>query len=285
MTDSPTRVTTNPSVDVCWQKLVRDAEAEPAPTENLDLASAVMREVSVDFARRFIERYEWLGTLGPHHQHRYGLFFDEHFCAGVTTFAIGNVGVNSDKHLRWGIEREQFAYLERGAAASWAPKCSNSRLVALSCKDMARNHGVLIVCAFADRDAGEVGTIYQACNWTHVGTAGGGHQLITPTGAVRDRTVIHHFAKQRGWTYHQAQDWLVAHGCRVQYSSKKLEYVWVAPNAPKAVKAKVAEASRPYPKRAKQASDGDQPSSGGAAPTRPLQLLRPYQLDLWEACR
>ena len=57
--------------------------------------------------------------------------------------------------------------LNRGVCLHWTPKGTNSHLISEAVKQLPMKYEV--VTATVDPDAGEIGTIYQACNWHYVG--------------------------------------------------------------------------------------------------------------------
>jgi hypothetical protein len=60
--------------------------------------------------------------------------------------------------------------LGRGACVHWCPDYGASMLVNGSCRLLfGKNSNPIVVVAYSDWDAGEVGTIYQACGWIYLG--------------------------------------------------------------------------------------------------------------------
>ena len=62
--------------------------------------------------------------------------------------------------------------LNRGACVHWAHEHSASFLIARSCRLMT-DKGFHIFVAYSDPEAGEVGTVYQACGWSYCGNVSG----------------------------------------------------------------------------------------------------------------
>ena len=103
------------------------------------------------------------------------------------------------------------ALIQRGACASWTPKNLGSRLVMFSCRWMVENTTKRIFVAYSDPEAGEIGTIYQACNFDYLGNKFGSNKnYVLPNGKhVGPRTFtrtgsMKKWAKQLGikWEEH-----------------------------------------------------------------------------------
>jgi hypothetical protein len=174
------RLTFREKTDVCWQKQLRDEHLpEGVPdVPHLDVGKAIVRPVSWHLAKQIILAYEWLGTMGAGVTNYYGIFFGN-YCAGVTTFAPAGFNIPSLAKT-FKIEGSKLRYLARGANVHWSPKGANSKLIAHSLKFEKALGGKLAI-AFADSDAGEIGTVYQATNWIYVGkTTSSWKQWVSP---------------------------------------------------------------------------------------------------------
>src|SRR5207302_1647154 len=69
-----------------------------------------------------------------------------------------------------GPQLAKAAYqLCRGASTHWAPKHAPSMLVGQALRRLKTRTGARVVVAYADPEAGEIGTIYQATNALYVG--------------------------------------------------------------------------------------------------------------------
>ena len=132
---------------------------------NLSSNNAIIKEINRDTAKPLILRYEWLGTLPANYMKYVGLFFDG-YLAGVCCFT----------NVKFGGKYTIFNYeafcLGRGACVHWSPKWAGSFLVANSCKLLFGKQKPIILVAYSDWSAGEIGTIYQACNWYYLGHKG-----------------------------------------------------------------------------------------------------------------
>jgi hypothetical protein len=158
-----------------------------------------------------------------------------------------------------------------------------------------------IVVAYADSDAGEIGTVYQAANWTYIGQGSRGgtpeivapngrayngrrlgqvgqaSQFVAPNGRVYDHKLPYSLRAQRGAlktvSWIAQKEALLAAGWAEQPSNPKHRYVCVLDRSDTALVERIERMRQPYPKRAKQSSDApaDQAGEGGAAPTGTLQ--------------
>lgn len=245
-----TRETFRPIVDgaPAWQKQLRDRIARPAPPIELDLKRAIVRPVSRATAERVILEYEWLGTL-PSTRRHYGIFFGP-YLAGVTAVAVGNGAGGAFGAVQFGIERLELATLQRGACVSWAPIGTNSKLVAWTVRLLALDEPrVRLMIAFADSEAGEVGTIYQAAGWTYLGPGATVVEWLAPNGGIRNNaTVLKRERRGRRSTV-----WMAARlreaGWREQRSNPKGRYAVVVDRTDQALIDRLAAMALPYPKR------------------------------------
>lgn len=108
----------------------------------------------------FIARYEWLGKMG---------YAARWVFTARYNGKLGGVVVLSEPigYSNYGMKYE--ALIQRGASAAWTPKNLGSRLVMFACKWMVQNTDKRLFVAYSDPEAGEIGTIYQACNFDYLG--------------------------------------------------------------------------------------------------------------------
>lgn len=101
--------------------------------------------------------------------HRFIATYKGHL-AGVVIMATPNCFSNllgaDKKHLE--------KLISRGACISWSPKNLGSALVMFAVRWMAKNTEFRYFTAYSDTEAWELGTIYQACNFTYLGKESGG---------------------------------------------------------------------------------------------------------------
>jgi hypothetical protein len=242
------RSTFREASEACWQKQIRDRYNHiPGPAVELDLSAARIKRVDVNTAKKIIHQYEWLGTMGAGTVRNYGIFFGM-FCAGVTCYACSGAVAVLAKTFR--VETGQLSYLTRGACVHWAPKGTNSKLISHSCR-MEREHGIKIVVAFADSDAGEVGTVYQASNWTYIGKSETGwKQFVSAQGKIWSWNALCSYARINKKTTAAVIDGLLTRGWRMQMSNPKGRYVYILDRADRGLVDLVDSMRQPYPKRA-----------------------------------
>ncbi len=161
-------------VGTAHQKIIRDKKAQE-DTHNLfgaywtnidlNLKKAVVKEVDLVTASKIITEYEWMGCMAAVNFYAYGIYFDGH-CGGVVVFGpeySENLGV-WDKYDYTG----KILLLSRGVCLHWTPTNTNSKLIMTAIKMLPPQYKV--ITATTDHLAGEIGTIYQACNFHYVGS-------------------------------------------------------------------------------------------------------------------
>lgn len=246
--------------DVAWQKQLRDryeSEGVP-PVPHLDVGRARVRRVSRKLAAQIILKYEWLGTMAQTSIH-YGLFFGA-YCAGVTCVAAGAATGGVNAHKEFGVQRSELATLARGANVHWSPAGANSKLVSWTCRLLAKDTRCRVVIAYSDTDAGEIGTIYQACNWVYIGQGMPTMQFVAPNGRIYDQKIVydirrrHNTLKTVSWGDQRRA--LVDAGWREQWSNPKHRYVCVLDKNDRALVDLVESKRKPYPKREVQHAGG-----------------------------
>jgi hypothetical protein len=153
-----------------WQRKIRESHAalqDPLLAEKqalaVSLSNATVEEIDYKTAKALIEQYEWLGNMGTT-DFSFGLYFGG-YLAGVVCF--GRTAGTRTAASVCGPEYEHMAKtLCRGACVHWAHPHSASYLISKACRLMSEK-GFHIFVAYSDAEAGEVGTVYQACNWLH----------------------------------------------------------------------------------------------------------------------
>jgi hypothetical protein len=170
----------------CHQRKIREAAAlteidDPEALEAAkDIKNAVVREIDRKTAESVILKYEWLGNMGNSARY-FGIYFKHpttgsEYLAGVNCFGHpGSISINQicgKEHV------EKIYWLARGACVHFAHPHAGSLLTTEACKlfgkpwktrDGKDMPAKFVFVATADSDAGECGTIYQACNWFYVG--------------------------------------------------------------------------------------------------------------------
>lgn len=245
-------------VGVCHQKKKRDEYLRlGSPDIDLDLKTARVRPVTRDFAKQIIMKYEWLGTMTSSTFH-YGIFFGP-FCAGVTCVCLGGVtsAVQAAKML--GINDNELAGLLRGACVHWAPKGANSKLLAWTVKFLRRDTPARILLAYADTDAGEIGTVYQAAGWDYIGKGISNLQFISPEGREYTNKLPYDICRKYGFKNFgknrigDITAKLLERGWTTKKSTAKHRYVVVMDQRDRLLRARIDQLKKPYPKRAAKA--------------------------------
>jgi hypothetical protein len=166
---------------ICHQKIRRDQTLEedfkngaPKNAEITDFTFA--HEKMASEHKKFIERYEWLGTVGRGTKWTFTARYKNGLLGGVVLISEPNAYMK-------GFGKERESLIHRGACASWTPKNLGSKLVMFSCRWMVQNTTKRLFSAYSDPEAGEIGTIYQACNFDYLGSGWGSKtRLILPWG-------------------------------------------------------------------------------------------------------
>jgi len=135
----------------------------PVVPENISLASAQFKRIDYLTAKPIIEEHEWIGTMPLPKSCRFmfGVYF-ENILGGVTVF------VEPSTRQFNAMNPRQVVQLNRGACVWWTPTNTASWLITKSC-DYMKDEGIKAVIAYCTPEAGEIGTIYQACNFLYVG--------------------------------------------------------------------------------------------------------------------
>lgn len=239
---------------ICWQKLVAEqarleyeASGKPRFWEDidLDLKKSVVRPVSRAIAEKIILKYEWLGDMAITDTF-YGIFFEE-FCAGV--ICICSYGVYAGNGLIFGIKDRYLSYFARGACTFWAPKGTASRLLSVATRLEAKR-GQKACIAYSDPNAGEVGTVYQACNWYCLGRTAPSKAFSNGKRHISDRT-LSNFAGRKKIKYSEAIDMFLQNGYELIRIPPKFRYgkILATGEEGRAIYEKIKPLITPYPKR------------------------------------
>ena len=230
----------------CYQRVIRDSIAAKEPRPTLPrLAAPEVRVIPSRQAKEVILKYEWLGTMGRA-VICVGLF-DKGELLGAVCF--GWPGSPESRDICGSEHRGKAICLERGACVHWAPKNAGSYLVSHACALVRKELGYSIFYAYSDEDAGEIGTIYQACNWLYLGQGLGRtpgrlrEYFELPCGKILSSRSLRH----QGLTKIQA----LALGWVVKYQKPKHKYIWFegSKRERKALRAALRYAPKSYPKR------------------------------------
>lgn len=184
-----------PTNGICHQKIRRDQTAQEdkelgfpfdLTTKDFALANEKLTKEHI----KFIERYEWLGKIG----------WAVKWC--FTARHAGQLaGVVLMSEPTMATKYKQYeALIQRGAASSWAPKNLNSMLVMFSCNWMAQNTTKRLFTCYSDPAAGEIGTIYQACNFMYLGQGWGvQYGVRLPSGKIVSKREFSKTSAMKRW--------------------------------------------------------------------------------------
>ena len=153
------------------QRLIRDRMAARTPRAVVPLSGCQVVRVPASWARRIILNYEWLGTMPAAPLAYYGLVGPHQEELGVVSFGHGSGTLA--KTLCGPDWVDRSIVLERGACVHFAHEHAASFLISRACKLVAEDFGMRVITAYSDPEAGEIGTVYQACNWLYLGAGNG----------------------------------------------------------------------------------------------------------------
>jgi hypothetical protein len=173
---NPYRKVFQKNQSTCHQKIIRDNRLEQdlaivgKDILEVPLSEYILQMVPFESRhRKFIETYEWLGSVGNSPKWTFEAICDGHL-AGVILF---NEPSSYSKNLLHINTKEMECLIQRGACASWAHRHLGSKLVMFGCRWLAANTSKKIFVAYSDPEANEIGTIYQACNFDYLGNGFG----------------------------------------------------------------------------------------------------------------
>lgn len=207
--------------DHCWQYDIRlnnldgdtkssgltKKEIKGLKASSFDLDYFIPKEDKAQFheCRSFIERHEWLGTMSLHPTHIFTARYKGILCGII----VMEMPVAFTK-LLGDDSRKVEKLISRGACISWSPVNLASRLLMYSVKWMVANTRFRLFMAYSDTEAKELGTIYQACNFTYIGkSAGTSKKYKLPDGRwksdryLRTRSAYKRYAKIIGIVWDQ----------------------------------------------------------------------------------
>ena len=202
-----------------------------------------MRPISYAAAAAIIREYEWLASMPAATRYCFGIFFGEHL-GGVVAYAH-EPGENLGVWDRFGFTGKIIT-LARGACLPWAHPHSASKLIRGSMRLLPERYKV--VTATVDRDAGEVGVVYQAAGFDFVGVMRSGSRVLIRRhdgSALSGRQARHRFGTE---SVHR----LRALGIEAMLVARRGRYfAFRGSKAERStLRAAIAHLMRSYPKRA-----------------------------------
>jgi hypothetical protein len=169
---------------------------------------------------------------------------------GVVVFSRG---ASSNLMSPYGLTQTEGCELTRIALSKH--EAPVSRIVRLAVQFLKRNSPELrLIVSFADPQYGHHGGVYQAGNWIFVGKTASGKEYWHNGKRLHSRQV-----SEKGWNIqHGAKRKTVRPSeCKIVITPGKHRYLMPLDAD---MRAKIEPLAKPYPKRVKQAMDGDQPS-------------------------
>ena len=263
-----------PSNGKAHQRLIREHMATQPETDleekkrlSADFKNATVREITYDEAKNVIMANEWLGNMGTT-EWTYGLFFGK-YLAGVACFG-STAGTNVAASICGEEHRHKVTTLCRGACVHWAHPHSASFLVSGACREMTTK-GCHIVIAYADPGAGEVGTVYQACNFLYCGQTSPTEKFRRPDGKIYDSRQVRNLSRDHRSgtpkykrTRAEQKKLMIEQGCEFfKDDVRKLRYVGIYGDrrTKRILRAALRWPVLPYPKR----SPVEEPVQAGQA--------------------
>ena len=222
----------------CYQKIKRDEEARANPRPQYTTIDYHIEAISAREAADFIKRVEFLGTTGRSLA-RYGARNSADELVAVAIFGTPSKFADA-----------RVIALERGACAHWAHPHTASWFIPRAVKMAAADHGWKIFHLYCDPSAGEVGVVFQACNWIYTGQT----PTRTVNGAPRPRdyftdgkvTISDKAFYRRGLTMADVK----SGAWRRVPKPAKFRYVWIEGPTSRERRALAARfTALPYPKR------------------------------------
>lgn len=211
----------------CFQKHIRELYAEQAARSPLpSLNGARVERISNEEASTIILKFEWLRTMASGTVACYGLKIGGELlgaacfaCLGgkIRQLCIGST-LNETHELA-----AKTVCLARGACVPWAPKNAASFLIRYACRQAHQDFGWRVFFAYSDHEAGEVGTVYQACHWYFIGDSFRKGKYHTDyVSADGQRTMSSYAKNHKGISRAQ----LIADGWKPIARWNKKKYVW-----------------------------------------------------------
>ena len=262
-----------------WQRQIREKrKAEDLDADmfgqwwkglNISIESASVEKISYQQASEVITKYEWLGNMGTTEE-SFGLICDS-VIVGVVCFGR-TAGTSAASAVFGESAGINVMTLCRGACVHYAPEHSASFLISSACKQLAQE-GTNGFISYADPQAGEIGTVYQACGWIYTGVTSPTEKFITPDGEVKDARLVSAYTRDRRngtltykRTRKEQKELMLESGHEFFTGHAKHRYVGVygtSASHTRKLRKQVLYSSLPYPKRVKsQERESDNQSEG-----------------------
>ena len=165
-----------------------------------NIKESTVKEINFTDASKIIMKYEWLQSM-PHrfgYRVSHGIYFNKTL-GGALVYAQPQVRSKNLFGRDYGSR--SIIQLSRGACSFWTPSGSASRLISQSLK-ILKSEGIIAVVAYCTPEAGEFGTIYQACNFIYYGKTSSSYEYFVDKRWIGERS----FAHKKKWLSLQSND-------------------------------------------------------------------------------
>ncbi|MEK2687917.1 Mom family adenine methylcarbamoylation protein [Bdellovibrio sp. GT3] len=229
----------------CWQYLIKKEKSQHQNFQSNPILSSnvCVEPISYQEAKDFILEYEWLGNMGWGNI-CFGLRHETKLIA-VVVFG-SHLGRTINLNSKGTKKIAKAFQLHRGASAPNCPTWGPSYLIRRSLKEIQRIYNSSLVFCYADPQAGEVGTIYQACGAVYLGlTDPGGAKYLDINGILFHPRKVYRIYGTRNITT------LTEKGLSVKAIPihKKHRYVFILGSNQHEILKLFAKKISPYPKR------------------------------------
>jgi len=154
------------------------------------LHSIHIAPIELDVAKRLLVEHHYLHSIPGGTQISLGAFVEDSLL-GVLTFGVGPTNAH---RLVVGAGRRDCVTLTRLWLSDELPRNSESRVLGIALRSLAKATTLKFVLTYADPSAEHMGTIYQASNWIYIGESQASSLLDFGDGVPRNgRTVGHMF--------------------------------------------------------------------------------------------
>jgi hypothetical protein len=236
----------------------------------------IIKPITSQAANDLVKRVHYSGKVVNNSVLHFGAYLDGNL-EGAMSFG-GSIDKRKVLPLVSGTSWNGMLELNRMAFSDRLPRNSESRCMAIAFK-MIKKHYPHIewVLSFADGCQCGDGTIYRAAGFVLTGVKTNKTMLLTPDGeVVADKTFNNNADKKyKGLKKSQCKPLLGYQLRYIYFLNAEARQRLTVPVLPFSKIDEIgAGMYKGKPKRMKQANSGDQPESGGAAPTHALQSLQ-----------
>jgi hypothetical protein len=236
----------------------------------------IIKPITSQAANDLVKRVHYSGKVVNNSVLHFGAYLDGNL-EGAMSFG-GSIDKRKVLPLVSGTSWNGMLELNRMAFSDRLPRNSESRCMAIAFK-MIKKHYPHIewVLSFADGCQCGDGTIYRAAGFVLTGVKTNKTMLLTPDGeVVADKTFNNNADKKyKGLKKSQCKPLLGYQLRYIYFLNAEARQRLTVPVLPFSKIDEIgAGMYKGKPKRMKQANSGDQPESGGAAPTHALHLLQ-----------